>query len=312
MDGTQGAAHEWKGVARMPPHPCRPEDSHPTTRKPLGSCLVGAAVPAAGLLLASCAGNSGSYPEGPVGFWFFVAVGFVAQMIDGALGMAYGVSSNSLLLSLGVPPAAASASVHAAEVVVTGISGASHWRLGNLDRTLVRRLLVPGVIGGVLGAHLLTSVSGERIKPFVALYLLLMGLRILVKAFNGLGAHSPSYRHLGLLGFVGGFFDAVGGGGWGPIVTTTLVARGNHPRYTVGSVNFSEFFVTLAESVTFLLSMSFAEYWRIIVGLLVGGAVAAPLAARVTQKVPAKLLMVAVGILICLLAARTLWLALVR
>ncbi|KDA54338.1 membrane protein [Thermoanaerobaculum aquaticum] len=239
-------------------------------------------------------------------------MGFIAQLIDGALGMAYGVSSNSLLLSLGVPPAAASASVHTAEVVVTGISGASHWKLGNLDRELVKRLLVPGVLGGVLGAYALTSVNGEKIKPFIAAYLLLMGLRIVLKARNHRGQHRRAYRHTSLLGFFGGFLDAMGGGGWGPIVTTTLVARGNHPRYAIGSVNFSEFFVTLAQTATFIVSLSYAEHWRVIAGLTLGGMIAAPLAARMTRKLPAKPLMILVGSLIVALSLRTLWVSLAR
>lgn len=264
----------------------------------------------AAALLVSCSRSPEPHHYANVNFWFFVAVGFMAQMIDGALGMAYGVSSNSMLLNLGVPPAAASASVHAAEVVVTGISGLSHWKLGNLDRHLVTRLILPGVLGGVLGAYLLTSVKGTAIRPFVAAYLLLMGLRILWKASNHGGTHRKDYRHVGVLGFTGGFFDAIGGGGWGPIVTTTLVARGNHPRYAVGSVNFSEFFVTVAQSVTFLISLSFAEYWRVILGLLLGGAMAAPLAAKLASKIPAKPFMMAVGTLIVLLSIRTLWLSL--
>lgn len=239
----------------------------------------------------------------------FILVGFVAQMIDGAMGMAYGVSSNTFLLSLGVPPAAASASVHMAEVVTTGISGFSHWKLGNLDWDLVKKLALPGVLGGVSGAYLLTTIDGDVLKPFISAYLLVMGVVILVKAFNGHGEQGQ-VRHLGLLGVIGGFFDAIGGGGWGPIVTTTLVARGKHPRFTIGSVNFSEFFVTFAESVTFVLTLSFLNYWKVIVGLLAGGAVAAPLAALVAKKLPVKALMLMVGVLIIGLSLRTIVLAL--
>lgn len=273
---------------------------------PLG-ILGGAAV-----LLSSCSLATSASTSPWFSFLLFALVGFIAQLIDGALGMAYGVSSNSLLLSLGVPPAAASASVHTAEVVVTGISGASHWKLGNLDRELVKRLLVPGVLGGVLGAYALTSVNGEKIKPFIAAYLLLMGLRIVLKARNHRGQHRRAYRHTSLLGFFGGFLDAMGGGGWGPIVTTTLVARGNHPRYAIGSVNFSEFFVTLAQTATFIVSLSYAEHWRVIAGLTLGGMIAAPLAARMTRKLPAKPLMILVGSLIVALSLRTLWVSLAR
>ncbi len=243
----------------------------------------------------------------------YVLVGFVAQVIDGALGMAYGVSSNTFLLSLGLPPAAASASVHMAEVVTTGVSGAAHWRLGNIDWKLVKRLLIPGVIGGVAGAYLLTSIDGDVIKPYIAGYLLIMGLFILYKAFRNNG-HVNDGTHtarVSFLGLVGGFCDAIGGGGWGPVVTTTLVARGKNPRLTIGSVNFSEFFVTLAESITFVLTLSFGQYWQIILGLLVGGAIAAPLAARVTKSLPLKALMILVGTLIVILSIRTIYLTLV-
>ncbi|MBM3124547.1 MAG: sulfite exporter TauE/SafE family protein [Chloroflexi bacterium] len=245
--------------------------------------------------------------------FLYMLVGFVAQMIDGALGMAYGVSSNTFLLSIGIPPAAASASVHMAEVVTTGVSGASHWRLGNVDWKLVRRLLIPGVIGGVAGAYILTSVDGNIIKPYIAVYLLLMGGVIIYKAVTTVPRKKPDEYHgpkTGLLGLFGGFCDAIGGGGWGPVVTSTLVARGKYPRTTIGSVNFSEFFVTLAESITFVLTLSFAEYWQIIIGLLVGGAVAAPIAARMTKVLPLKTLMIMVGVLIILLSIRTLYLAL--
>ncbi len=243
----------------------------------------------------------------------FVLVGFVAQMIDGALGMAYGVSSNTFLLSLGLPPAAASASVHMAEVVTTGVSGISHWRLGNIDWNLVKRLLVPGVIGGVAGAYLLTSIDGDVIKPWISGYLLLMGAYIIYKAFqkNGHVNDGTHTARVSVLGLIGGFCDAIGGGGWGPVVTTTLVARGKNPRLTIGSVNFSEFFVTLAESVTFVLTLNFLQSWQIILGLLIGGAIAAPLAARMTKKLPLKALMILVGSLIVILSIRTIYLSLV-
>lgn len=235
-------------------------------------------------------------------------VGFVAQMIDGSLGMAYGVSSNTFLLSLGIPPAASSASVHMAEVVTTGISGFSHWKLGNVDWKLVRRLLIPGIIGGVIGAYLLTSIDGNIIKPYIAAYLLIMGGVVIYKAFTMVPKKKMDEYHgprVSWLGLAGGFCDATGGGGWGPVVTSTLVARGKHLRMTIGSVNFSEFFVTLAESVTFVLVLSFTQYWQIILGLLIGGAIAAPLAAISTRKLPIKTLMIFVGIIIIGLSIRT-------
>lgn len=244
----------------------------------------------------------------------YILVGFIAQMIDGALGMAYGVSSNTFLLSLGIPPAAASASVHMAEVVTTGISGFSHWKLGNVDWKLVRRLLVPGVIGGVIGAYLLTSIDGNIVKPYIAVYLLFMGGFIIYKAFTMKSQHKLDDYHgprISILGFLGGFCDAIGGGGWGPVVTSTLVAYGKHPRMTIGSVNFSEFFITFSESITFMIALSFGQYWQIILGLLIGGAIAAPIAALLSQKLPLKALMVVVGILIMILSIRTIYLAIV-
>jgi uncharacterized protein len=243
----------------------------------------------------------------------YVLVGFIAQIIDGALGMAYGVSSNTFLLSLGIPPAAASASVHMAEVVTTGISGFSHWRLGNVDWRLVRRLLIAGVVGGVLGAYLLTAIDGNLIKPYVAAYLLLMGSVIIYRAFTIQPRTKPDDYHgprISWLGLLGGFCDAIGGGGWGPVVTSTLVARGKYARTTIGSVNFSEFFVTCSQSVVFVLSLSLSEYWQIILGLLIGGGIAAPLAARMTKKLPLKILMIMVGTLIILLSIRTIYMTL--
>jgi uncharacterized membrane protein YfcA len=252
-----------------------------------------------------------------LGILLYIGVGFVAQMVDGALGMAYGVTSTSFLLGLGVPaitPAVASASVHAAEIFTTAVSGLAHLRFGNVDQGLFRRLVIPGVLGGVLGAYILTALPSQVIKPFVALYLMLMGALILRRAFRSSGEPAPSLaaRFLLPLGALGGFFDAIGGGGWGPIVTSTLVARGNHPRFAIGSVNLAEFFVTLAESITFVLTLgqSLAQMGQVILGLILGGVVAAPLAAYVCRRVPVRALMGAVGVLIILLSLRTILLAL--
>jgi uncharacterized membrane protein YfcA len=202
-----------------------------------------------------------------------------------------------------------------AEVVTTGISGFSHWKLGNVDWKLVKRLLFPGVVGGVAGAYLLTSIDGNVIKPYIAAYLLIMGGVIIYKAFTMTPRNKPDEYHgprISLLGLFGGFCDAIGGGGWGPVVTSTLVARGKYPRMTIGSVNFSEFFVTFAESVTFVLALSFSQYWQIILGLLIGGGIAAPLAARMTKKLPLKSLMIMVGVLIIVLSIRTIYLAVMK
>lgn len=240
-------------------------------------------------------------------FWVLVLVGILAQLIDGSLGMAYGVSSNSFLLSVGVPPAVASASVHTAEVFTTAISGFSHWKLGNIDKRIVFGLIIPGMIGGALGAYILTSIDGAVIKPFIAIYLLIMGIRILLKAFshNAQVEKEPKPTLLVPLGLVGGSMDAIGGGGWGPIVTTTLISSGHTPRKSIGSVNFSEFFVTLVISITFLLSMGI-QHWNVILGLILGGVIAAPLGALLTKKIPAKAILITVGLLIVFLQVRTL------
>lgn len=234
----------------------------------------------------------------------FMVVGFAAQMIDGALGMAYGVSCTTFLLSFGVPPAAASASVHAAEIFTTGVSGLSHFHFGNVDRSLFRRLVVPGVIGGVLGAYALSELPGERIRPFVYGYLLVMGVLIIARAFAA-RAFAPSTSWVPGLGLAGGFLDAVGGGGWGPVVTSTLVARGNRPREVIGSVNLAEFFVTVAQTATFFLTIGIV-HWKLILGLILGGMAAAPFAAYVCRWIPTRAFMVAVGLLIVALSVRTL------
>ncbi len=243
-----------------------------------------------------------------INFIIVIIVGFVAQMIDGSLGMAYGVSANSFLLGLGIPPAAASASVHSAEIFTTAISGFSHWKLGNVNKELVKRLLIPGVLGGITGAYILTSIPGDDIKPFIAIYLLIMGLRIMYKAFKpNREERQPDSRLLIPLGFVGGAMDAVGGGGWGPVVTTTLISTGHSPQKSIGSVNLSEFFVTFAEVVTFFATIGLTQ-WQVALGLLIGGVIAAPLGALLTKKIPVKALMITVGLLIIFLQIRTLYL----
>src|SRR5574341_378343 len=244
-------------------------------------------------------------------FAVYVLVGLLAQLIDGALGMAYGVTSTTFLLTIGLPPATASASVHSAEIVTTAVSGVSHWRFGNVDRSLVLRLLIPGIIGGVTGAYLLTTIPENIIKPIVAVYLLLMGLEILRKAFIQT-QEPPRQAAMVLLGLAGGFFDAIGGGGWGPIVTSTLVARGHDPRLTIGSVNLSEFFVTTCQAITFMLTIGsvLVQHWQVILGLLIGGAIGAPLAAYLTKRIAPKRLMIMVGVLIIILSIRTIFLAL--
>lgn len=237
-------------------------------------------------------------------FLLYVAAGFAAQLVDGALGMAYGVTASSLLLGMGVPPAAASATVHAAECFTTGASALSHRTFGNIDRQLFKRLLLPGIVGAALGAYLLTSLPGDALKPWIAGYLMLMGGVIVLKAFREFPPRQVT-THLAPLGFGGALIDAIGGGGWGPIVASNLMARGNAFRMTVGTVNAVEFFVTLTASAVFLVTLGLTN-WRMIVALALGGVIAAPLGAWMVRRVRPKPFQIAVGVLVIALSVRTL------
>jgi uncharacterized protein len=233
----------------------------------------------------------------------FVAVGFAAQMVDGAIGMAYGVISSSVMLSLGIPPATTSACVHAAETFTTAVSGAFHWRFGNVDRKLLIRLALPGAIGGAIGAYLLTNLPGDKVKPFISAYLLLVGLLIVWKALTKRVSDGTEPSRVAPLGFVGGLLDSIGGGGWGPIVTSTLIGQGTTPRYAIGSVNLAEFFVTLTISATFVATIGL-DLWPIITGLIIGGVIAAPFAAYATKVLPDQVLMILVGCIVAILSLR--------
>ncbi|TDU68016.1 hypothetical protein EI77_03133 [Prosthecobacter fusiformis] len=234
----------------------------------------------------------------------YIVIGFIAQIIDGALGMAYGVSASSLLLGVGVPPAVVSSTVHAAECFTTGASAISHRAFGNVNRKLFFGLLVPGVIGAFLGAYILTMIPGDVIKPYIAGYLLLMGVILIVKAFRAFPSREVA-THLKPLAFFGAFVDAIGGGGWGPIVGSTLMARGSPFRETVGTVNTVEFFVTLSASLGFLIGIGLS-HWNVILGLAAGGVVAAPLGAWVCKHVPQRPFLVVVGLVVIGLSVRTL------
>lgn len=237
-------------------------------------------------------------------FLLYVLAGFAAQLIDGTLGMAYGVSASTLLLSMGLPPAVTSATVHAAECFTTGASAVSHHAFGNVDRALFRRLVAPGVAGAVVGAYALASFPADGLTKYVAMYLLVMGGVIILKSVREFPPRAVT-SHVAPLGFTGALLDAMGGGGWGPIVASTLIARGNHVRQTVGTVNAAEFFVTLAASVTFVLTLGLS-HWPVIAGLALGGLVAAPLGAWLCTRVPVRPLMALVGALVIALSVRTL------
>lgn len=245
-------------------------------------------------------------------FLLFALVGFLAQIVDGALGMAYGVVSSSVLLSFGVPPAAASATVHAAECFTTGASAASHIWHRNVNWRLFWALMPAGVLGGVLGAYLLTSFDAGFMRPVVAAYLGIMGCWILWRAWRYPDAYRQHSRGFASgLGIVGGFMDAAGGGGWGPVVSTGLLGTGGAPRPVIGTVNTAEFFLTLAVSIAFLGALM-TGHWdsesgllghgQAVLGLIVGGLCAAPVAGWVVRVLPHRSLLVVVGLLICALS----------
>jgi uncharacterized protein len=238
----------------------------------------------------------------------FIAIGFAAQMVDGSIGMAYGIVSTSILASIGIPPAIASASVHAAEVFTTGASGASHWRLGNVDRDLVMRLAIPGCIGGAIGAYILTTITSAAIRPIVSAYLLVMGLLILWRALRGQDDDLQPPKNVGALGLAGGFLDAIGGGGWGAMVTTTLIGGRVQPRTAIGSASAAEFFVTVTITATFIATIGIS-LWPIITGLVIGGILAAPLAAYAAKHIPPRPIMILVSLVVIALSLRTIVLA---
>jgi uncharacterized membrane protein YfcA len=239
----------------------------------------------------------------------FAGVGFAAQIIDGALGMAFGVISNTLLLSLGVPPAAASAGVHAVETFTTAVSGISHAVHRNVNWRLFFRLMIPGVIGGVLGAYVLSNIDASIAKPFILGYLVAIGLYLLYRGLR-YPPHERQPRIVEPLGLVGGFLDAAGGGGWGPVVTSNLLVQGASPRTTVGTVNTAEFFLTATVSATFISQLGLAAVTLATVGLLIGGVLAAPFGAVLAKRVPAKLLLLLVGAILVLTSLFNLWKAL--
>lgn len=237
----------------------------------------------------------------------FIAVGFAAQAVDGALGMAFGVISNTLLVGvLGVPPAQASQRVHVVECFTTATSGLSHLLHGNIDRKLFFRLLIPGMIGGLLGAYVLTSLHADVVKPFVLAYLTCIGLLLLYRGLRYPPQGKPA-KVVAPLGLVGGFLDAAGGGGWGPVVTSNLLIQGADPRKVVGTVNSVEFFLTLTISAAFIYQLGFADVAGATLGLLIGGVAAAPLGAWAAKHIPAKPMLVMVGVVLTATSAFGVW-----
>lgn len=238
-------------------------------------------------------------------FLFFVLVGFVAQVIDGALGMAYGVSCTTLLMNFGIPAKIASASVHTSEVFTTGVSGLSHIRFDNIDKNLFLKIVVTGCIGAGIGAYLISDLfDGNKIKPFISLYLLFLGAYILAKAFKKKQPADKEVKRAPLLALFGGLLDAIGGGGWGPIVTTNLISQGKDPRKAIGTVNTAEFFVTYFATIVFVFLLG-VQHLPIVLGLIIGGIIAAPLGAYIASRVNKKVLLILVGSLIIITSSVT-------
>ncbi|GEO11331.1 sulfite exporter TauE/SafE family protein [Segetibacter aerophilus] len=238
-------------------------------------------------------------------FVVFLLIGIFAQLVDGTLGMGYGATSTSFLLSFGVNPATSSMGVHVAEMFTTGASALSHYKFKNINKKLVLNLVIPGVIGSVLGAYLLADViDGKVIKPYIAVYMIVLAVIIIIKGLRK-NLIKKKTKQLGLLAVFGGFMDSIGGGGWGPIVTSTLLGQGRNPRYTIGSVNTAEFAISFASGITFILFDGISG-WRVIAGLVIGGLIGAPLSAYLVNKIPRKPITILVGVLLIFLSLRTL------
>jgi siroheme synthase-like protein len=245
-------------------------------------------------------------------FLYFMLGGFIAQMIDGALGMAYGLSATTFLMNYGVPISVASMSVHASEIFTSGVSGLMHLKFGNVHNRLFKAIVVPGVIGAILGAYVLTEFEkyGSYIKPIVSIYTLFLGALIIYKVIRK-NQNRKKVKRAGLLATLGGFLDSIGGGGWGPVVSSTLIAHGKNPRLVVGSVNLAEFFVSLASSLTFITILG-SSHWQTILGLILGGVCAAPIAAHLSKKLNVKAMMLLVGIVVIIVSIRTIVLFLIK
>ncbi len=254
----------------------------------------------------------------------FAGVGFVAQMIDGGLGMGFGITANAVLLCFGVTPAAASASVHVSKIFTSGISGVRHWKTENISKKLFWNLMIPGVVGGVAGAYFLSNIDGDKIKPFIAAYLFFLGIMVTQKAFRKLeeeetNNHFYPIHFIGrnlesllscsrdkkvrehpcfarVLGGIGGLIDSVGGGGWGPIVTSTLISKDHNKKHSIGSAISADFFITLATSITFLITLGFLSSWYAVFGLLIGGAVASPMSSVMCHRIAPRSLMLITGL----------------
>lgn len=234
-------------------------------------------------------------------FYWMLLVGFAAEVVAGSMGMGYGVICTTILLILNVPPPVISASIHSAESFTSAAGTISHWQLGNINKKLVKALAIPAIIGAVLGALALSYV-GERYakitKPFIAVYTMYLGVRILQNAFKKRAINeAKTATNITRLGLIGGFIDSFGGGGWGPLVTGTFIKNGHTPRYVIGSSTFAKCLLTVASAITFIFTIGI-QHWNIVAGLLIGGIVTAPFSAMLTAKLPTKKMFVAVGIVV--------------
>jgi uncharacterized membrane protein YfcA len=241
-------------------------------------------------------------------FGWMVLAGFIAQLVDGALGMGYGVISTTVLLSTGLNPAAISGSIHTAEMFSSGASGFSHYKFGNINKKLFKTILLPGVLGAIIGAVLLVYLGeefGSYLRPVLSVYTLLLGARILYSAFKKRN-ESRKVKNAGWLAGAGGFLDSFGGGGWGPLVTSTLIAKGKTPRYIIGTVSLTEFFVTFGSALTFFILLG-TSHMQTIAGLIVGGLIAAPIAARLAGRLNTKTILISVGVLVIISSIRTIY-----
>lgn len=248
-------------------------------------------------------------------FYYFLGAGFVFAMVDGAIGMSYGVTSTSFSLSMGIPPASASMAVHLSEILSNGIAGWMHYRLHNINWKLFWLLLIPGAVGAGLGAFLLSSLEHYAMytKPVVSVYTLILGIVILKKAFKtGQKRTGEKIKRIQFLGFGGGFIDAVGGGGWGSIVLSSLIAGGRHPRFSLGTVKLSRFFIAMVSSTMFITMLSRETRWSAVAGLIIGSALASPIAVRASNKISVKSIMVLVGIIVIGISIRSITLFLLK
>lgn len=239
-------------------------------------------------------------------FMVMLLAGFMAQLVDGALGMGYGLTSATILLSSGASLPAISGSIHTAEVFASGASGYSHYKFGNVNKKLFKALVIPGVIGAVAGAVLLSTygdIYSSWLKPMLACYTLFLGIKMITNVFRK--QKKKNFKRHGLLAGTGGFLDSVGGGGWGPIVTTTLISTGRNPKYVIGSVSLTEFFVTLASAFSFFLMMG-VTHWKVIIALIVGSSIAAPFAAKLAGRLPRKTSFILLGTLVIIWSGKIL------